>query len=102
MLRTGVIRHFPVVTGVGVFKVVVFRRITHLVSDADGDFPMRTTLVIDDDVLSAAKEIATAERKSVGEVISSLARRRIDAGRVPAENQKWHTPPQGVRRVHER
>ena len=38
---------------------------------------MRTTLVIDDDVLSAAKEIAATERKSVGEVISSLARRTL-------------------------
>ena len=35
---------------------------------------MRTTLVIDDDVLSAAKELAAIEKKSVGEVISSLAR----------------------------
>ena len=35
---------------------------------------MRTTLVIDDDVLTVAREIAARERKSVGEVISSLAR----------------------------
>jgi hypothetical protein len=35
---------------------------------------MRTTLSIDDDVLAAAKELAATERKSVGEVISSLAR----------------------------
>jgi hypothetical protein len=35
---------------------------------------MRTTLAIDDDVLAAAKEIAASERKSVGEVISALAR----------------------------
>ena len=38
---------------------------------------MRTTLMIDDDVLSAAKEMATMENKSVGEVISSLARRAL-------------------------
>ena len=38
---------------------------------------MRTTLVIDDDVLSAAKEMAATEKKSVGEVISSLARRAL-------------------------
>ena len=38
---------------------------------------MRTTLVIDDDVLSAAKEMAALEKKSVGEVISSLARRAL-------------------------
>jgi hypothetical protein len=35
---------------------------------------MRTTLTIDDDVLSAAKELAATENKSVGAVISSLAR----------------------------
>jgi hypothetical protein len=35
---------------------------------------LRTTLAIDDDVLAAAKEMAASERKSVGEVISSLAR----------------------------
>ena len=35
---------------------------------------MRTTLAIDDDVLAAAREMAAAEKKSVGEVISALAR----------------------------
>lgn len=35
---------------------------------------MRTTLAIDDDVLAAAKEMAATENKSLGEVISSLAR----------------------------
>jgi hypothetical protein len=35
---------------------------------------MRTTLAIDDDVLSAAKHLAEREGKSVGEVISGLAR----------------------------
>jgi hypothetical protein len=34
---------------------------------------MRTTLAIDDDVLAAAKGIASLQRKSVGEVISALA-----------------------------
>ena len=38
---------------------------------------MRTALAIDDDVLSAAKEMAAMENKSVGEVISSLARRAL-------------------------
>lgn len=38
---------------------------------------MRTTLSIDDDVLAAAKEMAATERKSVGEVISSLARNAL-------------------------
>jgi hypothetical protein len=35
---------------------------------------MRTTLAIDDDILAAAKEMAATEGKSVGEVISALAR----------------------------
>jgi hypothetical protein len=35
---------------------------------------MRTTLAIDDDVLAAAKEMAATQGKSVGEVISLLAR----------------------------
>jgi len=38
---------------------------------------VRTTLAIDDDVLAAAKELAAHERKSVGEVISLLARRAL-------------------------
>lgn len=36
---------------------------------------MRTTLDIADDVLFAAKELARREKKSLGEVISELARR---------------------------
>ncbi len=35
---------------------------------------MRTTLTIDDDVLAAARGMAEAQRKSLGEVITSLAR----------------------------
>ena len=38
---------------------------------------MRTTLAIDDDVLSAAKHLAEREHKTVGEVISSLARQSL-------------------------
>ena len=38
---------------------------------------MRTTLAIDDDVLAAAREMAATERKSVGQVISSLARQTL-------------------------
>ncbi len=39
---------------------------------------MRTTLAIDDDVLTAAKEMAAAQNKTVGEVISSLARQGLN------------------------
>jgi hypothetical protein len=38
---------------------------------------MRTTLAIDDDVLIAAKAIAQQERRSVGDVVSDLARRAL-------------------------
>jgi len=38
---------------------------------------MRTTLTIDDDVLEAARERAEFERKTIGEVISSLARKGL-------------------------
>ena len=38
---------------------------------------MRTTLAIDDDVLAAAKELASMEGRSVGQVISELARRAL-------------------------
>jgi hypothetical protein len=43
-----------------------------------GEKAMRTTLSIDDDVLSAAKEIAAEQNRTVGEVISSLARRGLN------------------------
>ncbi|HEV2375762.1 MAG TPA: hypothetical protein VGS19_26800 [Streptosporangiaceae bacterium] len=38
---------------------------------------MRTTLQIDDDVLEAARQIATADGRSIGTVISELARRAL-------------------------
>ena len=38
---------------------------------------MRTTLDIDDDVLAVAKELAKAEGKSMGTVLSGLARRAL-------------------------
>jgi len=38
---------------------------------------MRTTLAIDDDVLLAAKAIATRENRSIGGVISQLARKAL-------------------------
>ncbi len=44
---------------------------------------MRTTLDIADDVLQAAKERARHEKKSVGEMISELARRALTAPREP-------------------
>jgi hypothetical protein len=43
---------------------------------------MRTTLDIDDDVLAAARELATQERRSIGSAISTLARRGLTPARV--------------------
>ena len=40
---------------------------------------MRTTLSIDDDVLVAAKGLASLQRKSIGEVISAFARQALQA-----------------------
>ena len=47
---------------------------------------MRTTLAIDDDVLVAAKHLADRQRKSLGEVVSSLARQGLQGSpsRKPA------------------
>lgn len=41
---------------------------------------MRTTLAIDDDVLAAARHLAERDRKSVGAVISMLARQGLARG----------------------
>jgi hypothetical protein len=43
---------------------------------------VRTTLDIDDDVLLAARELATQERRSLGSVMSELARRGLTPARV--------------------
>ena len=46
---------------------------------------MRTTLDLDDDVMAAARELATAERRSIGAVVSELARRGLTPARVEAD-----------------
>ncbi len=45
---------------------------------------MRTTLAIDDDVLMAAKAIADQQRRSLGNVVSDLARRSLHRPTPPA------------------
>jgi hypothetical protein len=47
---------------------------------------MRTTLELDDDVVAAARELAAAERRSLGSVISELARRGLTPARVEADD----------------
>jgi hypothetical protein len=43
----------------------------------DRSTTMRTTLDIDDDVLQAAKELAAAQGRTAGKVLSDLARRSL-------------------------
>lgn len=62
---------------------------------------MRTTLEIDDAVLSAAKEVAQAEGVSAGRVISQWARRGLDAESLKAQKTRSGFPvfavPMGAR-----
>jgi hypothetical protein len=53
---------------------------------------MRTTLSIDDDVLSAAKYLAEREHKSVGEIISSLARQGLSRKQRPSRAMRNGIP----------
>ncbi|MGE4428845.1 MAG: antitoxin [Solirubrobacteraceae bacterium] len=46
---------------------------------------MRTTLDLDDDVVVAARELAGEERRSLGSVISELARRGLTPARVESD-----------------
>jgi len=48
---------------------------------------VRTTLDIDDDVVAAARELAAEERRSLGSVISELARRGLTPARVEIADQ---------------
>ena len=52
---------------------------------------MRTTLSIDDDVLQAAKERSRRERRSVGAILSELARQGLtSAGAAQRPNEGLH------------
>lgn len=59
---------------------------------------MRTTLAIDDDVLAAAKHLAERDRKSVGEVISTLARQGLARGTRGARTERNGVPLLASRR----
>ena len=58
---------------------------------------MRTTLTIDDDVLAAAKGLAARQHKSVGEVISALARQALRPTNAPSGNTRNGVPLLSVR-----
>ncbi len=48
---------------------------------------MRTTLDVDDDVLQAARELAANRRKTIGQVLSELARQALEPrGRQAVRN----------------
>jgi len=47
--------------------------------------PLRTTLELDDDVVAAARELAAEARRSLGSVISELARRGLTPARIEAD-----------------
>jgi hypothetical protein len=59
---------------------------------------MRTTLAIDDDVLAAAKHMAERDQKSVGEVISVLARQGLARGARAARAERNGVPLLASRR----
>ena len=60
---------------------------------------MRTTLDIADDILFAAKELAKREKKSLGQVISELARRAFAAPVTPYAPASATTAPQVSERL---
>ncbi len=60
---------------------------------------MRTTLSLDDDVLLAVKDRARRERRSVGAVLSELARQALTARQPEPPGEEFHgfrpLPPRG-------
>ncbi len=69
---------------------------------------MRTTLDIDDDILQAAKELAKAEKKTAGEVLSALARKALtqtfepfDASKLEIRDGIPILPSEAVGRGHD-
>jgi uncharacterized protein (DUF885 family) len=48
---------------------------------------MRTTLTIDDDILAAVKELADRQNKSMGKVLSRLAREALESKAVPGSSR---------------
>lgn len=53
---------------------------------------MRTTIAIDDDILAAAKHLAERDRKTIGEVISALARQGLARGARAARAERNGVP----------
>ncbi|KNZ33232.1 MAG: CopG family transcriptional regulator [Methylibium sp. NZG] len=53
---------------------------------------MRTTLAIDDDVLAAARQLAARDGKTVGEIVSALARHGLARGPDAARVERSGVP----------
>ena len=60
---------------------------------------MRTTLAIDDDILAAAKHLAEREQKSIGEVISSLARQGLSRSTRGGRSERNGIPLLPIRKA---
>ncbi len=60
---------------------------------------MRTTLSLDDDVLQAARDRARREGRSIGDVISELARQALTGSKVAFEALS-SGEPQGSGELH--
>lgn len=58
----------------------------------DESTAMRTTLAIDDDVLAAAKHLAERQQKTVGEVITALARHGLERSNRAPRSQRNGIP----------
>ncbi|HEY5048179.1 MAG TPA: hypothetical protein VII49_09185 [Rhizomicrobium sp.] len=54
---------------------------------------MRTTLAIDDDVHAAAKSLAARQRKTLGEIVSELARQGLKPARAVSQLRKRNSIP---------
>jgi hypothetical protein len=53
---------------------------------------MRTTVAIDDDVLAAARALADRQQRSLGDVISDLARRGLAREAAPLHKKRGDIP----------
>jgi hypothetical protein len=60
---------------------------------------MRTTVSIDDDILAAARERAAREGRTLGEVLSALARAGLTGRSTESSGEEFHgfrpLPPRG-------
>ena len=54
----------------------------HLMLDVRGA-EMRTTLTLDDDLLEIARQMAEAQSKTIGKVVSSLLRKALTPPSIP-------------------